>query len=112
MNKVNFIYLQLIFFIYSFLGILSKKASQYNVFSQEFVKFYAAELFIIFIYAFLWQQIIKKIDIVVAYSSKGIVTIWMLIWSVIFFNESIKLNNVIGAIIIILGIGMVSKDGN
>lgn len=107
---VNFIYLQLLFFIYSLAGLASKKASQYKFLSQEFLKYYLVELFVIFIYAFLWQQIIKKYDIVIAYASKGVVIIWMMIWSVMFFKENIKFNNIIGAIIIVCGIWMVSRD--
>lgn len=107
---MDYMFLQLVFFIYSISGIVSKKASQYNLLSKNFIEFYLIELFIIFIYAYLWQKVIKKFSIVTAYSSKGIVVIWMLIWSVLFFNETIKFNNIIGALIIIAGIGMVSLN--
>jgi drug/metabolite transporter (DMT)-like permease len=110
-KKNNFIFLQIIFVIYSFSGIVAKKASQYKLLSYDFSKWYFIELIIIIVYAYLWQQAIKKCNIVTAYAGKGVVIIWMLIWSVMFFNESIKLNSIIGAAIIIIGIGLVAIDG-
>jgi len=109
-KKSNFIFLQVVFLIYSFSGIIAKKASQYQFLSYEFIKWYVIELIIIMIYAYLWQQAIKKSNIVTAYAGKGVVIIWMLIWSVLFFGESIKINNIIGAAIIIVGIGLVAMD--
>lgn len=108
----NFIFLQAIFLVYSFTGIVAKKASQFDVLSFNFILWYGMEILIIAVYAVLWQQAIKSFDIVTAYASKGIVIIWMLLWSVLLFNESIKFNNIIGAAVIILGIGLVAADGN
>jgi drug/metabolite transporter (DMT)-like permease len=53
---------------------------------------------------------LKKFSLFVAYSSKGIVILWGLIWAVLFFQEKIKINNIIGAVIIIIGIVLVSKN--
>lgn len=110
-NVKALILLQLVFMIYSFAGVASKKASEYNFLSPKFLGFYITELVIMMVYAYLWQQVIKKFDLITAYSSKGVVIIWTLIWSMLFFHEKIKINNIIGAIVVILGIMMVVKDG-
>lgn len=106
----NFAGLHLSFLIFSFAGVASKKASSYPLLSTGFIEFYFIELFIIAVFAYLWQQIIKKFDLITAYSNKGVIIIWMLLWSVLFFKETIKWNNILGGIIVILGIIMVVKD--
>jgi len=35
---------------------------------------------------------------------------WVFLWSVIFFKESIRFNNILGALIIIIGIMLVTKN--
>lgn len=104
------LFLQIIYLIYSFAGIASKMASQCKLFSLRFFAFYSIEIFIMGLFAFLWQQIIKRFNLITAYSSKGVVIIWTLIWSAIIFKETIKVNNIFGALIVILGIMMVVRD--
>lgn len=106
----NSICLQGVYFIYSIGSVASKKASEYPFLSPRFIKFYIFELIIILIYALLWQQIIKRFDLIIAYSHKGIVMFWTLIWSSVLFKEHIKLTNILGIIIIASGILMVVKD--
>lgn len=106
---VDFLSLQAAFVLFSFAGIFSKKASQYELLSSEYIMFAGMEFVILFIYAIFWQQIIKKFELSTAYASKGVVIIWTFIWSVIVFNETITINNIIGAAIIICGIIKVNK---
>ncbi|MDF2673281.1 MAG: hypothetical protein K0R09_1546 [Clostridiales bacterium] len=106
----DFINIQGVYFIYSIGTVASKKASQYPFLSREFLMFYMLELIIIFIYAYLWQVIIKRVDLITAYSSKGAVMFWTLIWSSVLFKEHIKLTNILGLIIITTGILLVIRD--
>lgn len=99
-----------VYFIYSFVNLFAKYASQYKFLSKNYIKFYSMEIFILMIYAIVWQQIIKNVDISIAYVWRGSVIVWTTLWSILFFNEHITLNNVIGAIIIILGILVVVKS--
>ncbi len=111
-NKLKYIILlQFIIMFYTLSGVMAKKASFTNFLSKEFIFYYALEIVILGIYAIMWQQIIKKFSISVAYANKGMAILWSLLWSMIFFNESITVNNIIGALIILLGIGMVNKNG-
>lgn len=103
--------LQFIFVYYSLIGLISKKAAQYNLLSKEFINLYVIELVMILIYAYFWQKIIKKFSITTAYASKGIVILWTLLWSFLIFNETVQFKNIIGAVIIIIGIIVVSLDG-
>ena len=110
-NIKDILYLQLIFVLFSFIGVIAKTASQYDLFSKGFIKYYILELLLIIIYAYFWQKIIKNIKLVVAYSNKGTVIIWNLLWAILFFQENININNIIGSVIIIFGIVLVTSDG-
>lgn len=112
MNNKYFsiIFLQIIIVIYTLSGICAKFASGYNLFSVEFIGFYGLEIIILGLYAVLWQQVLKRFDVSVAYANRSIALIWSLIWSVVFFGERITIGNIIGTIIVILGIVVVNLD--
>lgn len=74
-----------------------------------FIAYFFLVLFL-FVYALIWQQVIKFFDLSKAYSQRGIIIIWTLLWSVIFFDEIIKWNNILGTIIIIIGIFVVNSN--
>ena len=61
------------------------------------------------VYAVLWQQLIARMPISTAYMFKGTSLIFVLLFSVLLFGEAITLNNVIGAVIIIVGIILFAK---
>ena len=58
------------------------------------------------------QQVLKHFTLVKAYSNKGVVVIWNLLWAVIFFQEVITIENLIGSAIIVIGIVVVSSDAS
>lgn len=100
----NFIFLHLILIMYSGSSIISKLASKQEFMSLEFIMLYGTVLVILFLYAILWQQVIKKMYITVAYANKAVTVIWGIIWGTLIFDENISAANIIGAIIIIAGV--------
>ena len=72
--------------------------------------FIAGEFVLLAVYALMWQQALKRFPLIVAMSSKGITVIYGLLWSVLLFKEHITINNIIGAAMVILGIGLVSSN--
>lgn len=100
----NILLLHLAILFRSGVGIVAKTASAYRFLSLPFFKLYALELLMLLAYAFFWQKILKKFDLSVAYANLGVYIIWGLIWGAVFFGEQIKLNNVIGALVVISGI--------
>nr|MCR5101605.1 transporter [Butyrivibrio sp.] len=61
--------------------------------------------------ALLWQQLIKKFQLSVAYANKAMMLFWSMVWSVFLFHEGISINKVIG--VILVGIGtVVLNSGN
>jgi multidrug transporter EmrE-like cation transporter len=98
------------FIIYSFSGVFSKSAAINISEPFPFVCFLVLELLTLGIYALMWQQVLRRFDLVPAYSSKGIVVIWNLIWAALLFGEQITVGNLIGSCLVIAGIAVVSSD--
>jgi uncharacterized membrane protein len=107
---INIIFLQFSIFVLSFSSVIAKKASYFSVSSSWFWILFGLEVAIFGVYAIIWQQVIKNYEISVAYANKGTQLIWTLIWAALFFNEHITLTNILGTIIIVMGIVLVHKD--
>lgn len=113
MNKTkwqDFIYLNLILFLYSLSTIFAKIASNHKIFSVAFIIFYCVVIFLLFIYALFWQQILKKIPLSTAYVNKAITIFWGMVFGKIFFGEKITIFMVIGSCVIFIGIYLVVTD--
>ncbi len=107
----GFLLLQVSFLIYSCSSVVAKFASGNEVLSFKFILFYGLEVVILGIYALLWQQVIKKYDLSIAYANKAVTLIWALLWSVILFKETLKWNQIVGVLIVIAGIYMLNTTG-
>lgn len=104
--------LQLIIVIYTLSGVAAKLASGYDLLSLHFIIFYGAEICILGVYALLWQQIIKKFDLSIAYANRSMALLWSMIWAVIIFHEAITVKNIVGVGIVIVGTIVVNSNGN
>lgn len=109
---VSIIILQAIIAIYTMSGVAAKFASRYEFLSFKFILCYAVEIFILGVYAILWQQIIKRFDLSIAYANRSIALLWSMIWAILFFNESVTLKNFVGVIVVIIGTIIVNIDDN
>lgn len=105
----TYILLHLILLIYSLGEICSKYAGQAELFSQRFFLFYGLVLLDLVVYALMWQQILKKLPLITAYANKAIIIIWGLVFGMLFFKETITVQKIIGAVIIMAGVVMVVK---
>lgn len=109
----NIFFLHIVLVVFSLLGILSKIAANEPFLSIKFTLHYCIILAGLFIYALVWQQLLKKLPLVTAYANKAVTIIWGIIWGYLFFNEPITVNKIIGAGIIIIGVYLVvSADNN
>ena len=88
----NIIILQVIILIYTLSTVTAKFASNEEFLSLKFILFYGLEIFILGIYAILWQQIIKKFEISVAYANRAMSLLWSIVWAIVFFGELKKCN--------------------
>lgn len=113
-NSAFFLYLilHLIFFIYSLSGVCGKEAAQYPFLSLPFCLYYGANLLLLFFYAAAWQQIIKKMPLMTAFSQKGTIVLWGMLWGKLFFHEAITTNKILGAFLVIAGILLFALEGD
>jgi multidrug transporter EmrE-like cation transporter len=95
--------------VYSLSGVAAKAASRFSFLSIEFVLFYGLEVFLLGAYALFWQQILKRLDLALAYSNRGMALFWSMMWSMLFFHETLSVQNAIGAAIVIVGIVVVNR---
>lgn len=110
-NIMLMVKIQAVVFLYSIISILSKVASSYlkeNLLMVFFIL--CVMLLTLAVYAVFWQKLLKKIDLSVAYVNKGMLLFWSMLWSIFLFKEQITLLNIIGTLIIFIGILVVNDN--
>lgn len=100
----SIIFLLITNLIYATVGIFTKLASLQVFMSWRYLFAFAGAVGVIGIYAILWQQIIRRIELSTAYMFKGTTIIFTMLFAYWLFGEPITWNNIVGAIIIIVGI--------
>lgn len=106
----NIILLQAIIIIYTVSSVMAKFASANKETPIKFFLFLGLEFAILAVYAVLWQQMIKRFDLSVAYANRSMAILWSVIWAVIFFHDKITLRNVLGVLLVLLGTIVVNMD--
>lgn len=109
----NYLQLHLNIMLFSLTGIFSKLASiQYR---EHGIDGWMLYLFLFLmvancgIYALAWQKIIKKFDLSTAYAHRSVYLIWSQIWAVLIFRESLSWNNLLGMLVVLIGVLVVQK---
>ena len=110
-----FLVLQLMNILYSLNSVLIKVVSNRwesdGLFVYSTVSVLMAAIFIMAIYALLWQKILSNVDLVVAYMCKGLIVFWGMLWAFLLFNEHIGVLNLLGAALIFCGTYLVTVNG-
>lgn len=116
-NRKNLKYILLLhlnILLYSAVGVLCKVAANaatlQGLFSWAVAGLLAAMVGVLAIYAFFYQKLIKVMDITTAYANRSILTVWTLVWAMLFFKEQITAWNLAGAALIVGGIWMVVQS--
>lgn len=104
MKSIQYIFLVIINLLYACVSIFTKLASQQEFMSWNYILCLIGAVGVIGLYAVLWQQVLKRIELSVAYMFKGTGLIFVMLLAHVLFGEQITWNNVVGAIIIISGI--------
>lgn len=113
MKKIRFrqiLVLQLVVIIYTFSSIIAKMASGTEPFSLQFILFYGADVAVLGIYALLWQQMIKRFPLSVAYANRSMALCWSLLWSILIFGNEVTPQNLAGILLVIAGTWIVNSD--
>lgn len=96
--------------LYTLSGIAAKLASNYDFLSLGFILCYGAEIAVLGVYAIIWQQIIKRVDISVAYANRALAIFWSMLWAFLLFKEQITLQNLLGVSLIFIGTWVVNSS--
>ncbi|MBQ9281270.1 MAG: EamA family transporter [Treponema sp.] len=98
------------FLVYTLYPLLGKFATRYEMLSFQFVALYCMVFAILFLYAILWQQVLKRIPLTTAIANKSITIVWGMIFGLLLFGEGISLKMLIGAVLILSGILILSTE--
>lgn len=105
------VFIQMAIILYTLSGVAGKMASGYEFLSFPFIAFYGLEILILGIYALAWQQIIKKVDLSIAFANRSLSLLWSMLWSALIFHETITLQNMLGIAVVIAGVLLVNTNG-
>ncbi|MBR4470652.1 MAG: transporter [Erysipelotrichaceae bacterium] len=105
MSKLkSLIALHLSLLLFSASMIFSKYCSMQSFLSFRYILFFGMQVFCLGIFAVVWQMVLKKIPLSIAYANKGITIVWGMLIGYFLFHEKVSLMNIVGALIIIIGI--------
>ena len=97
------------FFVQSFSAVFLKLASGEEPMSFYFFVFYGMALGILFVYAVFWQFILRSFSLSTAFSNRGVVVAWGILWGGLIFDEYITAGKLAAAALIIAGIVVLGK---
>ena len=96
--------LQFSVMVYSLSTVASNMASKYDFLSWGYILFFGLDFLILAVYAILWQQIIKRFQLSVAYANKAMTLLWSMVWNFLIFSQGITPKKVIGVLIVMAGV--------
>lgn len=96
-------------FVYASVSLATKFTSLQEFLSLKYFLGLAIVVAMLGIYAIIWQQVLKRIELTTAYMFKGTSLIFVLMFSALIFNETITVWNIFGASLIVGGIVWFAK---
>ena len=104
LDKKVFLALHLLLLFYSCSSVLSKLAAGQEFLSWGFIICYGGMFMILVAYAVGWQQILKRLPLTVAFANKAVTLVWSMVFGALLFQESIKINQLIGCALAVAGV--------
>lgn len=109
MKKIkNVLLLQGVVIIYTVSSVMSKMASASGGSAARFLFFFGMEFVMLGIYAVLWQQMIKRFELSVAYANRSMAVAWSMVWASVFFHDEITVQNIMGVLLVVAGIVIIN----
>lgn len=106
----DIVLLQGVIIIYTISGVMSKEASASGDDLTRFLVFFGLEFVLLGVYAVLWQQMIKRFELSVAYANRSMAVVWSMVWAVVFFHDAITIQNIAGVVLVVAGIWIIDTD--
>ena len=96
--------------LYACVGICTKMASMQPTGSWPYLLWFGGAVGIIGLYAILWQQVLRRIELSTAYMFKGTTLIFTMLIAALLFGETITIPNIVGSLIIVSGITLLARS--
>ena len=96
--------------LYACVTLFPKFAAQQEFLSIPYCLAICGAIGIMCVYAICWQQVLKHTDLSTAYMFKGTSLIFVMLLGYAAFGETITIMNIIGAVVIVLGIILYAKE--
>lgn len=90
--------------VYSLSTVAANLASKYEFLSARYILFFGLEFVILAAYALIWQQMIKRFQLSVAYANKALTLMWSMLWNFIIFSQGITPFKVVGVVLVVIGV--------
>ncbi|WP_026523038.1 transporter [Butyrivibrio sp. VCB2001] len=103
-KKLDIVMLQFSVMVYSLSTVAGNMASKHDFLSLGYILFFGLDFFILGVYAILWQQIIKRFQLSVAYANKAMTLLWSMVWNFLIFSQGITPKKIIGVLIVMAGV--------
>lgn len=110
LNFRDFLILQVVVIVYTASSVLGKLAavSAEGENGWGFLLLYGAEIGVLGIYAVLWQQVIRRVELSVAYANRAVALLWSLLWAVFLFGEKITPAQLLGIALVMIGTAVIN----
>lgn len=85
-------------------------SQNYETFSPGYFFWFGLAVIILGIYAVCWQLILERIPLTTAYLRRGFSYILIFVWAVLIFHETITWKQILGILVIIVGMVVSISD--
>lgn len=110
MNKtIQYVTLIMVYLFYAGISVILKFTGLQEPLTLSWFAGFAGLILTLGIYAVIWQQILKRIDLGTAYMFKGVSLIFIMLLLYLCFGEPITPMKMIGTGIIVVGIALYAK---
>ena len=103
-RKLDIVMLQFSVMVYSLSTVTGNMASKHEFLSPGYILFFGLDFCILGVYAILWQQIIKRFQLSIAYANKAMTLLWSMVWNFLIFSQGITVKKVIGVLVVMAGV--------
>ena len=102
--------LHFILLMYSFVGVFMKLAFTHEFLSLYFLLFAGLAVLFLGIYALIWQEVLKKLPLTVAFTNKAICIAWGMLWGALILGDAVTWYKIVGSVIVFAGVVLVVSN--
>ena len=96
--------------VYSLSTVAANLASKNEFLSWKYIMFFGLDFVILAVYALIWQQMIKKFQLSVAYANKALTLMWSMLWNFLIFSQGITPWKVVGVLLVVVGVIVMNSE--